>query len=93
MTTTTAAGEDRVRLVVEFEHRLSGAARRESSDGGRALSAHLAARRGRTTDLYCPACDVTWACRVVRSMARDLLGIGDIDRHLAGHDETAPLTP
>lgn len=74
--------EDRIRLVVVFEHALGLAARAESSDGGRALSSHLSARRTGAASLYCPACDVTWPCRVVTSMARDLLGIANVNRYL-----------
>lgn len=71
-----------MRLVVRFEYDLGLAAKAESSDGGRALTAHLSARRTGTTYLYCPACDVAWPCRLVTSMARDLLGIANVNRYL-----------
>jgi hypothetical protein len=44
---------------------------------------HMSARRPGTTYLYCPECDVEWACEYMTSVISDLLGVTDVEEYLA----------
>jgi hypothetical protein len=77
-------GEARVQAVTTLEMRMLSLMRRtRTTDCVNTWLRHMSARRPDTTYLYCPECGVEWACEYMTSMVSELLGVTDVEEHLA----------
>jgi hypothetical protein len=76
-------GEVRVQAVVTLEMRMLSLMRRtRAPDCINTWLRHMSARRPGTTCLYCPECDVVWACEYMTSMVSEQLGVTDVEEYL-----------